>query len=68
MIYPNPSSGSINIRMADLKELIIYNLSGKMILKSNENPINISELRQGAYIMKLTNNKGKLYSIKIIKK
>ena len=68
IIYPNPSSGSINIRMADLKEFMIYNLSGKMLLKSNENPVNISELRQGAYIMKLTNNKGKLYSRKIIKK
>ncbi len=68
MVYPNPSSGLINIRMADLKEFTIYNLSGKMLLKSNENPVNISELRQGAYIMKLTNNKGKLYSTNIIKK
>ena len=67
LIYPNPSNGIISIKMADFKEGTIYNLSGKMLFKSNDNPVNISELRQGAYIMKLENERGELFSRKVIK-
>jgi len=34
MIYPNPSDGIINIKMASFKEATIYNLSGKRIMRS----------------------------------
>jgi len=67
MIFPNPSNSLMNIRMEDFKESTIYNFSGKILFKSNDNPINIRELKQGAYIMELENEKGKLFSIKIIK-
>lgn len=67
LIYPNPSNGLINIRMAYFKKSTVYNLSGKMLFKSNDNPINISELKQGAYIIELENEKGKFFSEKIIK-
>jgi len=68
MIYPNPSGSVINIKMGAYKEATIFNLSGKKIIKSTENRIDISRLSEGTYIIKLQNMSGKHYSIRLIKK
>ena len=50
MAYPfgklisNPTDGIINIKMAEFKEATIYNLSGKKIMRSIDNRIDISSL------------------------
>ena len=67
MIYPNPTDGIINIKMAEFKEATIYNLSGKRIMRSRDNRIDVSSLSEGVYIIKLENGSGDLFSTRLIK-
>ena len=67
MIYPNPSDGIINIKMASFKEATIYNLSGKRIMRSTDNRIDVSALSEGVYIIKLENRSGDRFSTRLIK-
>ena len=67
MIYPNPSDGIVNIKMADFKEATIYNLSGKRIMRSTDNRIDVSALSEGVYIIKLENRSGDRFSTRLIK-
>ena len=60
-IYPNPASSILYINSRDNNSLItIYDFTGKMILneKINDNQVNIRNLLNGAYIIKLENSKG----------
>ena len=74
VIYPNPAYNEINVNLPTGDEqstVSIYNTSGKLMLikkiVENENPINISALQQGVYILKVANQNGsKTY--KFIKK
>ena len=67
MIYPNPTDGIINIKMAAFKEATIYNLSGKRIMRSTDNRIDVSALSEGVYIIKLENRSGDRFSTRLIK-
>jgi hypothetical protein len=67
MIYPNPTDGIVNIKMAEFKEATIYNLSGKIIMRSADNRIDVSVLSEGVYIIKLENRSGEGFSTRLIK-
>ena len=67
MIYPNPTDGIINIKMNQFKEATIYNLSGKRIMRSTDNRIDVSSLSEGVYIIKLENRSGDRFSTRLIK-
>ena len=67
MIYPNPSDGIINIKMAEFKEATVYNLSGKRIMRSTDNRIDVTALSEGVYIIKLENRSGDRFSTRLIK-
>ena len=67
MIYPNPTDGIVNIKMAEFKEATIYNLSGKRIMRSTDNRIDVSSLSEGVYIIKLENRSGDRFSTRLIK-
>ena len=67
MIYPNPTDGIINIKMASFKEATIYNLSGKRLMRSTDNRIDVSSLSEGVYIIKLENRSGDRFSTRLIK-
>ena len=66
-IYPNPAQGNININMAAFKEATIYNLSGKKIMRSTDNRIDISSFSKGVYIIELENMIGDRFSTRLIK-
>jgi len=67
MIYPNPSKGIININMLDFKEATIYNFLGQEVLKSRESRIDLSDLNEGVYIIKLEDRSGVSVSTKLVK-
>ena len=58
MIYPNPLDGMVNIKMAEFKKAMIYNLLGKKVIKINNSRIDISELSEGVYIIELGTGMG----------
>jgi hypothetical protein len=49
IIYPNPAENQINISIVGLKS--IYSLSGKLLLSTNENVIDVSRLKAGVYFI-----------------
>jgi hypothetical protein len=55
-IYPNPSKNVINIELTsnfELKEIVLYDLLGKQILINATNIINIKNLFNGAYLLRI---------------
>jgi len=71
VVYPNPASSIINISInnKEIKKVELFSLKGQRIItkKRDLNTINVSNLPQGIYILKVSDNK-KDYIKKIIKK
>ena len=50
-IYPNPTSKMLNIEN-NTDEISIYNLSGKLMIKTYNNNIDVSDWNNGVYVIK----------------
>ncbi len=59
LIYPNPTHDFITIENKHIiGQVDIYDIHGQMILScQNSNTVNISNLKEGIYLVKLTNHK-----------
>jgi hypothetical protein len=60
-LYPNPSSQTIQIKVADntiIEDIIMYDSFGKIIHKQIASSIDVSALISGIYTVKITTNKG----------
>jgi|GEM_PF-3439347 len=71
-LFPNPTSKLLTIDYSrnDIKELIVLNILGEEILKSNKpinNSINVSSIPSGLYILRIINNKNEKIDSKFIK-
>jgi len=53
-IYPNPTTGLINIDGDNIKQIDILNIEGKHIYSTNEQIIDISKQPKGIYFVKVT--------------
>lgn len=67
-IFPNPAQNKITlIYQSTFNKIEIIDIKGIIRLKSNENNIDISSLPEGLYIIKLTNQDGRVIFKKIVK-
>ena len=73
-IFPNPSSGIININNlnGDFTRLIVSNINGSVIrnipIISQENiAVDINQMDNGIYLLHFTNKKGLILTKKLIK-
>jgi hypothetical protein len=70
-VYPNPTSGSLNILVDNNSVISLFDINGRLIKTeiSNSNLFNwnISNIENGVYILKVENN-GKTLTQRIIKK
>lgn len=63
-IFPNPTSEVLNIKLADNGQQVlqanIYELSGRLIKKENNNPtqINVTDLAAGIYLLEVQTHNG----------
>ena len=58
-IYPNPATNILTIEANDvIKKVSIYNMLGQLILVSNTLNIDVSNLKVGNYLVKLSTEKG----------
>jgi len=60
-VYPNPAQNMFTISTQEsLKSIDVYNVLGKKVLSQNgeSKTVNISSLKSGIYIVKMTSNKG----------
>ncbi len=67
IIYPNPVKNILYFKNKQIKEVTVYNILGKKILKENKNTIDFSNLNNGIYIVKILTNENKIITKKIIK-
>lgn len=67
-VYPNPVVDFLIIKMAGLKQVSIYTFDGKLMLKSEQNNVNLSSLASGVYVATIETTEGKVVSKKIVKK
>ena len=70
IVYPNPTNGILNINSNNniIKNIIIYDLLGKVVLEKSNNfeQLNISNLTNGLYLLKIT-RENEIFIMKIIK-
>lgn len=68
-IYPNPTSDVLNVKGFDLKNVQVFDLSGKKIdVKIDGNVINTSKLQTGGYVIQMTDANGNVVSRRFSKK
>jgi len=67
-VYPNPTKGEINIKTdKKIKSSTVFDLSGKALLQSNSEKVNISSFTKGTYLLKVEFADGSTKTEKIIK-
>ncbi|QOD61544.1 T9SS type A sorting domain-containing protein [Polaribacter haliotis] len=69
-IYPNPAISNVQISLSnglELKSVELYNLVGKRVLKATKEQLDISNLANGIYFVKIISNKGNITK-KLIKR
>lgn len=59
-IYPTPVNSLLNIKLEDLEliEVVVFDLSGKILLQERTSSINLNTLSSGMYLIKISTNKG----------
>ncbi|WP_445747240.1 T9SS type A sorting domain-containing protein [Polaribacter sp.] len=67
-IHPSPVLDKLTVDMEDFDSLTIYDTLGNLIVKKNENIIDLTLLSTGIYFVTINNNKGFKTTKKIIKK
>jgi hypothetical protein len=73
VLYPNPANSEVYlISDKDLKEALLYDLSGRFItaqrITSGKATLNIDQLSPGIYLIKATDKGGRVYQKKVVKK
>ena len=67
-IFPNPVSNILNVETAgNLLSTEIYNLNGQLLLKSNDNKIDVSQLSSGLLILRITDLDNQVHISRIYK-
>lgn len=65
--YPNPTSSKIFFQGISNAEKQILDISGRLLISTFENQIDISYLKQGVYILRVENEEGIVETRKIVK-
>ena len=73
-VYPNPANTKIHIKgtqFYDCKELVILNVNGSIVQRISESEygstLNVEQLNQGTYIIRLVKKSGEVYTGKFMK-
>ena len=65
-IYPNPTTGKLNIDAVNFEDVEVYDTSGRLIIKSELTTISLEEQSKGLYILKVSAN-GTIQEFKVFK-
>ena len=72
-LYPNPVVDHLKIRANDIKNVKVFNVTGKLVLASNndgnllELDLNFSELQEGLYLVRIELNNNEVVTKKVVK-
>ncbi len=69
-IYPNPAQNTVHIEGLDTElcnEIVIYDMTGRIVKRyPYRNELNVSELQNGAYMIRIINNDGSYSTSKLL--
>ena len=66
-LYPNPTKDIIKIEGIEVAEVQVFNAFGQMVKTiQGTNEINVSDLPQGVYLLRIADAEGKVYTNKIM--
>ncbi len=68
-VFPNPTNDSLNIRLTngiESSEVVLYNVLGNSIIKTNNNFMDVSNLETGIYILRIITKDDRILSKRII--
>ncbi|MBQ1652729.1 MAG: T9SS type A sorting domain-containing protein, partial [Bacteroidales bacterium] len=58
-IFPNPTTGIVNIEAEGLNKVVVYDVTGRMMMSvANESTIDISNLEAGVYFFSVETENG----------
>ena len=66
-LFPNPTTGKIQIEAENIKQIEIYNSQGILIKNSNELKIDLSKEAKGIYFVKITTKSGTVVKRLVLK-
>jgi len=69
-LYPNPTDAIFSIEVPNevVKQVRIFDVTGKMLLDSNQSTLNVSSFASGIYMINIETESGKIGVSKLIKK
>ena len=65
-VYPNPTSGKLTIDAENFEGVEVYDVSGRLIIKSELKTIDLEEQSKGLYLLKINAN-GTTQEFKVLK-
>jgi len=65
-VYPNPTSGKLTIDAENFEGVEVYDVSGRLIIKSELKTIDLEEQSKGLYLLKINAN-GTKQELKVLK-
>lgn len=71
IVFPNPTNGIINIQLNNgnaITGTVLYSMTGQKLMESNQDKIDISNLSNGIYLLKVSDAKGASETKQIIKR
>lgn len=66
-VYPNPTANRIYIQADNISKAELFDLMGRKVKATNQNQIDLSNISNGSFILKVTTENNKTQSFKIIK-
>lgn len=66
IIYPNPTSGMVIIEGKEVAQVQVYNILGQVVRTFSSNRINVGDLREGIYLLQITDREGLIHSTKLV--
>ncbi|MGB1247854.1 MAG: T9SS type A sorting domain-containing protein, partial [Chitinophagales bacterium] len=63
-LMPNPSNGLVQINGVEIAKAVLYDLTGKKLLTTNKNQLNVSALSEGIYFLQVIDKNGLAYKAK----
>lgn len=67
-VYPNPATDVLNIEGENINNVEIINLVGQVVANTNSSTVNVANLANGAYFVRVNFNNGDVAAQKFIKK
>lgn len=57
MLYPNPSSGRVDVKGKSIENISVYNSNGQRVISTNSSSFDLSSYPKGTYLVKITDKK-----------